>query len=309
MIQTLGYHDFLKFTVRKDPSGGFTDFRLLESFESPLYASKEDITAYFARLDGIEPGELNKADGITGATVTTESIRSALQGLAAQPLLRWKEMTLFTFLWALIILFSILKKHRILIVLSSFCFVIIGVIYNSPVSVYSFFYLAISLHLLPLLALMSVLLYKNVYCSHICPFGFLQRIAGLLPLKKRYSLAPVLKTGKYILLLVALASLLMESELFLEPFAYLFSRKPLWWIYLLPLTMLGISLFIPRFWCRGFCPVGAAMQIGREIKKWSLTGRPPRLSLPSCSGSGALWLPLLPLGLILFSNVMLYLLF
>jgi hypothetical protein len=100
----------------------------------------------------------------------------------------------------------------------------------------------------------------------------------------------------------------MGKQLILEPYAYLFSRKFVWWIYLLPLAMLGISLFIPRFWCRLFCPMGAAMQIGREIKKWALRGRPPRISLPADRGRGALWLPLMPFGIILFSNVMLYLL-
>ena len=176
-------------------------------------------------------------------------------------------MTIFVLLWVSVILASILKKHRLLIILSSLCFLIIGVIYNSPVGIYSLFSLANSFHLLPLLALMSVLLYKNVYCAHICPFVFLQRIAGRLPIKKRRSPVPVLRSGKYILLVVALASLLMGKQLFLEPYAYLFSRKLIWWIYLLPLAMLGISLFIPRFWCRLFCPMGAAMQIGREIKK------------------------------------------
>lgn len=308
LIETSGYHDILKFMVRKSPSGAFSDFKLLESFESPLYASREDIAAYFARLEGSALEKLNEVDGITGATITSEAIRNALHGFSTSPLLRWKEMTLFVLLWASVILTSILKKHRLLVILSSLCFVIIGVIYNSPVGIYSLFSLTNSFHLLPLLALMSVLLYKNVYCAHICPFGFLQRIAGRLPIKKRCSPAPVLRSGKYILLIVALASLLMGNQLILEPYAYLFSRKFVWWIYLLPLAMLGISLFIPRFWCRLFCPMGALMQIGREIKKWAFKGRPPRISLPADRGRGALWLPLLPFGIILFSNVMLYLL-
>jgi len=245
LIETSGYHDILKFTVRKSPSGAFSDFKLLESFESPLYASREDIAAYLTRLEGSGPEELNKVDGITGATITSEAIRNALHGLSASPLLRWKEMTLLVVLWASVILFSILKKHRLLVILSSLCFLIIGVIYNSPVGIYSLFSLANSFHLLPLLSLMSVLLYKNVYCAHICPFGFLQRIAARLPIKKRYSPAPVLRSGKYILLVVAIASLLMGKQLIFYPMlisfpaslsgGYTFFPWPCWaYLYLSP---------------------------------------------------------------------------
>lgn len=307
LIKTLGYHDTITFTVRKDPSGAYTDFELLESWESPLYASDEDIQEYFSRLKGIEPEKLDEVDSITGATITIEAIRNALQGMEQSFFLKWKKTAIFAFLWALVILLSILKKNPLLFLLSCLWFVIVGIIYNSPAAIYSLFYLTTAFRLLPFLALTSVLLYRNVYCGHICPFGFLQKLARLLPVKKRYRLPPVLKTGKYILLFIALTSLLMGNQLYLEPFAYLFSRRTIWWLYFFPLTILAVSLFIPLFWCRGFCPMGAAMHIGRVIRKWFLGGKPPHLSIPSSGGRGAVLLAILCFSLILLSNVLLYL--
>ena len=309
LIKTPGYNDTISFSVKRDSSGAYTDFELLESRESPLYASVEHIAEYFSRLEGLGPEELDEVDGITGATTTSEAICNALQGLEQSALTKWKQMALFTFLWGLVVLLSVLKKGRLLFLLSCLCFLLIGVIYNAPVEIYALLSPTGSFHLLPLFALISVFLYRNVYCSHICPFGFLQRLARLIPLKKRFPLPAVLRTGKYILLAIAAASLLMGNRLYLEPYAYLFSRRPVWWIYLLPLAMLAVSLFIPRFWCRGFCPLGAAMQIGRGIRSSFLRGEPPHLSITASPQKSAVWLPLLPFGLILLSNVLLYLIF
>jgi len=105
----------------------------------------------------------------------------------------------------------------------------------------------------------------------------------------------------------------------LEPYAYLFSRRAVSWIYLLPVAMLLVSVFIPRFWCRGFCPLGAVMQVGKAIRVWFLKRIPLRFSIPEARNlvsrvspapeRNAVWLAFLPFCLIFLSNLLLFLLF
>jgi NosR/NirI family nitrous oxide reductase transcriptional regulator len=319
LIQTLGYHDVIRVTAREDASGGYRDLRLIESSESPLYASDYDIEAYLSRLEGIEPDKMDRVDGITGATFTTEAIRAAL--MQTTPLIRWVEMLLYAVLWILTLLFAILKKRPVLFVISCLWFVLVGLVYNSPVGVYSVFTLTRTFHLLVLLALLSVLLYRNTYCSHICPFGFLQRLTRMIPVRRRYPMPSTLRTGKYVVLSMAAISFLMGNLLYLEPYSYLFSRKLNLSIYLFPVLMLAVSAFIPHFWCRGFCPVGALMQIGGAIRRWAVSGKLPRLSLlqnerstakrstakrSDAKSSAAVGLAILTFAAILLSNVLFY---
>jgi polyferredoxin len=57
-----------------------------------------------------------------------------------------------------------------------------------------------------------------------------------------------------------------------EPFAMMFSLEGLgiqW--YILPASLLG-AFFVPRFWCRLFCPVGLYLnelvRLRRRVKAW-----------------------------------------
>ena len=160
--------------------------------------------------------------------------------------------------------------------------------------------------LLPLLAVGSVLCYKNLYCSYICAFGFMQRITKKIKLKKRYSLPSILKPGKYILLVIAIISFFIGTKLYLEPFSLIFSFKTNWWLYIFPAAMLAISLFIPHFWCRAFCPVGALMNIMRGIRRWILKQKTPYHQLRISSTKQAVLLAFITLGIILLSNILLF---
>jgi hypothetical protein len=310
-MQSFGYRSPIVLTVLHESSGVFSDFRLLESRESPLYASQADIREYLSRLEGRGLDEIRQVDGITGATVTTDAIRQALLSTVESPFKRWRPAALFAFLWAGALAFSLAKGSRrrrnlFALLAGGACFAVFGVLYNAPVSIYRLFQLRGAFLLPALLALASALLYRNLYCRTICPFGFLQRIAGLLPLPRKRRLPPVLRSGRYILLAMAVASAAMATQLYLEPYAYLFSRRPAWWLYIFPAVVLAVSAFIPRFWCAGFCPLGAALRIAAEIRGFFLKGTPPSLGLSFESRPGSAWLALLSFGCLLVSNLLLF---
>jgi hypothetical protein len=217
-------------------------------------------------------------------------------------------------------------KRISLLSLAGACFVVVGVLRNEPVTIYSLLSWRSFYQLLPFLALASVLLYRNLYCRYICPFGFLQHLTGKIPMKRKLGIPAVISVGKYVLLGVAVASLFLGSQPYLEPYAYLFSRKPALWIYLFPAVILVLSIWIPHLWCRGFCPLGAALQIGRAVRQFGRWGTSPLLALRGTAGAAGaagttgtagaanargdkqtLWLPLLVFSLVLLSNVLLFL--
>lgn len=109
---------------------------------------------------------------------------------------------------------------------------------------------------------------KNLYCYWLCPFGalqeFLHRISGI---SIKFHPA-ILKYGRHLAPSLAWLSLMIifisrnPAMGSYEPFAAIFSFEGIGIIwYILPVILFS-SFFIRRFWCRFFCPVGAALDTG-----------------------------------------------
>jgi len=107
-----------------------------------------------------------------------------------------------------------------------------------------------------------VVMGRNIYCQRLCPFmvvqDLAQKISGVkLKIDSRFQRRA--RTLIFSLSWVALMLIFLTAHPALgsyEPFAMMFSLEGLgiqW--YILPASLLG-SLFVPRFWCRLFCPVG-----------------------------------------------------
>jgi Na+-translocating ferredoxin:NAD+ oxidoreductase RnfG subunit len=103
---------------------------------------------------------------------------------------------------------------------------------------------------------------RNIYCQRLCPFmvvqDLAQKISGIkLKIDSRFQRKA--RTLIFSLSWVALMLIFLSAHPALgsyEPFAMMFSLEGLgiqW--YILPASVFG-SLFVPRFWCRLFCPVG-----------------------------------------------------
>jgi len=149
---------------------------------------------------------------------------------------------------------------------------------------------------LVIIALALIPIAGRFYCGWLCPFGALTDVSFLLVPSQweipgnvhRY-----LRFAKYAILgIVLLLGLLPGASTaavyavgVVEPFATLFKLQwdLLSWVFLIPILL--FSLFVPRFYCRYFCPLGAffALLAGAS----SLLGlRLMRPSLPedSCKG-------------------------
>ena len=121
---------------------------------------------------------------------------------------------------------------------------------------------------------------RGAYCGWLCPFGALQELTNQIA---RYFKVPqwTLPWGlherlwavKYILFLglfgVSLASIeqaetLAEIEPFKTAIVLKFDRA--WPFVLYALVLLGIGLFVERFYCRYLCPLGGALAIPARMR-------------------------------------------
>ncbi len=121
---------------------------------------------------------------------------------------------------------------------------------------------------------------RGVFCGWLCPFGALQELLNIAAQRLRIPQIPIpfalherLWPIKYILFLglfaislhsVTLAFRFAEIEPFKTAIALKFLRD---WPYLLyAVGLLGIGLFVQRFFCRYLCPLGAALAIPARLR-------------------------------------------
>ncbi len=127
-------------------------------------------------------------------------------------------------------------------------------------------------NILPLLVLTAVALLvpaftgKNVYCSHICPHGAAQTLAGQL-IKKRFHLPPklhaIMVRVPWLTLLVIWVLAFVASGI---PFAY-FEPFETWssgFVAFVPAAIFTIGIlsafFLPQGYCHYGCPTGALLR-------------------------------------------------
>ena len=132
----------------------------------------------------------------------------------------------------------------------------------------------VSLLLMIMFTVASTLLFGRVFCGFLCPFGALQEfLAKLVPRRFQIPMSWPVHTRalyvKYGILAVILIPAVLGNRTsiyqYFEPFGTVFfhSRSPLLWS--IAGAVIMASVFIPRFYCRYACPLGAALAIGSLV--------------------------------------------
>ncbi len=133
--------------------------------------------------------------------------------------------------------------------------------------------------ILVVFTLVTTVFWGRVFCSSLCPFGALQDILErIVPRRWRRSLPQWLHDRalwlKYVILagLIAMAVAYAELSVFqyFEPFGTLFYQSQsllLWGI--LSVFVAG-SIFVPRFYCRYACPLGASLGVISIAALWKI---------------------------------------
>ncbi len=143
--------------------------------------------------------------------------------------------------------------------------------------------------------MLSLLLWgRGLYCGWLCPFGALQELlSGLASrLKLRQWRIPEvwhrrLILVKYPILLalvviafqsLTLAEQLAEVEPFKTSITLFFVRS--WPFVLYALILLGLGLFIHKFYCRYLCPLGAGLAVIGRLRRFSWLTRIDKCGSP-----------------------------
>lgn len=146
----------------------------------------------------------------------------------------------------------------------------IGVFLSSPFSILHPLNLLLSRfssaplwYLLLISIVASIIFAGRFYCGWLCPFGALSEMIGRLPSRKWFiprGLDDAWRRFKYLLLGLIVAAVLITRRTeygAVEVYLTLFSLHGGALAWSLVALMLLANLFVPRFWCRYFCPVGA----------------------------------------------------
>lgn len=292
-----GYGGEIPLAIRLDDHGMLQDFRLLNSNETPVYLSF--LRNWLVSLKNREmfiAKPFQGVDAVSGATMSSTAILKTLSRSAAvfgEVVLGQPNGTVATdsltagpswhftalLLWTVVVLAARYRPRRWLrrtILLVSF--VLFGIVLNLQytsqqvmallsgnfsweITSSGFFLVAI----IPVV----VILFGNVYCGYLCPFGALQEfLSDLRPTRifpdPRRRVWRYGRFGKYILLFLFILLFAITrdfSVLHADPLITIFGAARDRTATILVLLVLIFSLFFRRFWCRNLCPAGAFLAL------------------------------------------------
>ena len=306
-----GFGGKMNLAIYVDAAGKLMNFHIIRSNETPAYLDllSQPDTNDVTWLDSLNGQQLFAAEpfaevhAVTGATVSSKAILSALetsgQRFATQILGRslgsgFKAIAyqanylpdvqgiylISAFALSLIVIYYGGFWSRLAVL--SLNLVVGGIILNAQ---YSSEQIAtvLSLHtpatglagtfLLVIAVPLSVIIFGNIYCGYICPFGAAQELLGYVVPKRFKQPVAIEKMQKarfvkYVVLLILIIVFFLSrnrTTLGSDPLISFFNFQ--FWavtggsILLIAAIALIGSVYYPRFWCLYLCPVGAFLSL------------------------------------------------
>jgi len=306
-----GFGGKMNLGIYVDTIGRLINFHIIRSNETPAYLdllSQTDANepSWYDHLKGRKLFQLQPftdVHAVTGATVSSEAILLALEsssqrfarGILGQPLepeskerSRFADLTdtngiylVGAFALALIITYRGGFWSRLVVL--CFNLVVGGIILNAQysseqiASILSLQTPALVLSGAFLLAIgipILIILFGNIFCGYICPFGALQELLGyIVPerFKPTISKETMQKARfvKYGILFVAITVFFISrnrttlgADLLISIFNLRFLQISI--VSITAIALLG-SLLYTRFWCRYLCPAGAFLSLFNNV--------------------------------------------
>jgi spermidine synthase len=308
--QIRGFGGKINLAVYIDTAGKLINFHIIRSNETPSYLQM--LTDWRQKLKGhplLEPHPFDGIDSVTGATVSSQAIVSALElagkrfasealGQTTSVSAAGEKTFLHTYLpdrsglYLLIaIIFSLLVIYKgnfwSRLAVLVFNLVVGGFILNAQYSSEQVITLLsgqmpawglsgtfLLIAGVPFLAL----LFGNIYCGYLCPFGLMQELLGyIVPdrLKKTVPYEKMRKARliKYIILFImVMVFFLSRSKQTLVPDPLIAAFNFHTWhislksvVFVIMIFVVIGSVFYRRFWCRYLCPVGAFLSLFNNL--------------------------------------------
>ncbi len=129
-----------------------------------------------------------------------------------------------------------------------------------------------------------VILFGNLYCGYVCPFGAMQELAGdlgrlwrnLIPSRRAWRYTRGIKYLLLFMVVIVFAATRDYTVLQADPLIAFFTF-PKGMALVFGTACIGLSAFFPRFWCRNLCPAGAFLSLlsGLHVfRRWMPARRP-----------------------------------
>lgn len=306
-----GFAGPLNLMLSLSERGTVRGLRLLESEETPSYI--EGIGDWLARFNGLDATRVlrlgREVDALSGATVTSRAVvdivnksaRSAgkpVLGLdfARVPARSWSAgmgtikfgvIAVFLALFFPVFLRGGEWARRIYLAAAVG---VMGLAYNTLFSLIDIANLSMgrlpgggnpAWYMLAAFIVITSLLWGQVYCGYICPFGALQELIGDLGRRLGWKdsamswLDRAARYMKYVLLSAALCAYWITQEtawISFNPMQHFFAFKFSQVMAVLVMVVLIGSAFYFRFWCRYFCPAGAFFSLFNKLalaRRWA----------------------------------------
>ena len=293
-----GFGGKMNLAIYTDPAGKLLNFRIIRSNETPAYL--ELLSRWLPALNGrplFQPQPFADVHAVTGATVSSKAVLTALQtsahkfaeqalgqSLQTIPTAKTQKpkympdtnsiylMTALVFTLLVIFFGGFWSRLAVLI----FNLIIGGLLFNTQYSTEQIATI-LSLHspaaglsaafLLVVGAPLLAVLFGNIYCGYLCPFGAAQELLSYI-VPFRFKLQPPIEKMqkarfvKYaVLFVLIIAFFISRDRTTLTPdlLISIFSLKST--IFLIAAIAIFGSLFYRRFWCRYLCPAGAFLSL------------------------------------------------
>jgi hypothetical protein len=304
-----GFGGKINLAVYINDNGGLIDFHITQSNETPAYL--ELLSEWKKTLNGIQlfqPEPFAGIDTVTGATVSSEAVLSALRisgrRFASQILGRNLEMDSFEtnkkasylpdnqsiyLISALILTLVVIYRGGFWSRIFVLCLNLVlgGVVLNAQYSTEQM--TTILLGYIPAIKLtgtfllvigipLLVIIFGNIYCGYICPFGAAQELLSyVLPgrFKQPVLREPMQKARfvKYVVLLILIVVFFIcrdKTVLAVDPLISIFHLRLTNYnsqstMFLIAAIALIGSVFYERFWCRYMCPAGAFLSLLNHV--------------------------------------------
>ena len=302
-----GYGGPLTTLTSVNKEGKISNVVLLSHAETPSYLNRVLGEGYPDNLHGKTITERlleqDGVDAISGATRTSEGIIAAVEkGMVQigenQLALAVPVMDSFHFQWqdGAIVLLLVLalvalkaKKKKLRPWLLAASVIVIGFMTHSSITVGN--YTSILANKIPVIAerpiwfimvvgflVVTMFIGKNLYCGWVCPFGAVQegiyKALSLKTIRVEQRILDLAKKSRWIFIWVACLLALLYNNPGIatyEPFSVFFGGEGTTAQWLIMGIVILMSIFILRFWCRFFCPVGAILDAvalcKRKVKK------------------------------------------
>jgi len=201
----------------------------------------------------------------------------------------WSEIALLVLLLCVAMTAFLLKNARLRWIALLFTFVYLGFVNGTFLSVShltnfikqgpGLFLNDLPLLILVVFTLVTTVFWGRVFCSSLCPFGALQDILErIVPKRWRRALPQWLHDRalwlKYVILAGILVTAVNFSEFsvfqYFEPFGTLFYQSQSFFLWAILFLFVVGSVFVPRFYCRYACPLGASLGVISFAAFWRI---------------------------------------